>query len=136
MAWFRSRDDLTDVDPFLTTYISMIATQVVLSSRGDERRQSYLLLEKLLPSWDSQNAVEVVFGGSVAIPRLIVSPYTEPLRNQTLTYCRLKPPDLEMILSQLVHYQIRIRSKKYSFALRNCSRESKILKSFHQANRV
>ncbi|KAI6083314.1 fungal-specific transcription factor domain-containing protein [Hypoxylon rubiginosum] len=72
VAWFRSRDDLTDVDPFLTTYISMIATQVVLSSRGDERRQSYLLLEKLLPSWDSQNAVEVVFGGSVAIPRLIV----------------------------------------------------------------
>lgn len=71
-AWCQSRSDFTDVDPFLTTLVSMMATQVVIHAGGELRRQSYEVLERLLPPWENQNSVEVVLGGPVALPRLIV----------------------------------------------------------------
>ncbi|KAI0006623.1 fungal-specific transcription factor domain-containing protein [Xylariaceae sp. FL0662B] len=108
VAWCQSRGDLIDVDPFLTTFISMIATQVVLSGRGDERRQSYLLLERLLPSWESENAVEVVLGGSVALPRLIVEACR--LGDDHIIARALSDPDqIEAVFVRAEELQIRIR---------------------------
>ncbi|OTA67965.1 hypothetical protein K449DRAFT_461915 [Hypoxylon sp. EC38] len=72
VAWFQSRDDFADVDPFLTTFISMIACQAALHAKGEWRRRSHVLLDRLLPLSGSQNAIEVVFGGYAALPQLIV----------------------------------------------------------------
>ncbi|KAH8197443.1 hypothetical protein TruAng_008374 [Truncatella angustata] len=71
-AWCQNRSDLEDIDPFLTTFITMVATQVVLHSRGEWRQKSYQILERLLPPCVSQNSVEVILGGSAALPRLIM----------------------------------------------------------------
>lgn len=62
-----------DIDPFLTTFISMVTTQVLLSAGGPLRQQSYQLLQLLLPTWQNQDCVEVVLGGPADFPQLVVS---------------------------------------------------------------
>lgn len=72
-AWCHNRDDLMDIDPFLTTFISMVTTQVLLSAGGPLRQQSYQLLQLLLPTWENRDCVEVVLGGPADFPQLVVS---------------------------------------------------------------
>ncbi|KAF3012637.1 hypothetical protein E8E14_010385 [Neopestalotiopsis sp. 37M] len=71
-AWCHNRDDLTDIDPFLTTFISMVTTQVLLSAGGPLRQQSYQLLSLLLPTWENRDCVEVILGGPADLPQLVV----------------------------------------------------------------
>lgn len=72
-AWCHNRDDLMDIDPFLTTFISMVTTQLLLSAGGPLRQQSYQLLQLLLPTWENRDCVEVVLGGPADFPQLVVS---------------------------------------------------------------
>lgn len=80
IAWVQCRrPDLGAIDPFLTTLLSMIASQCVLHMRGAFRQQSYRLLEALSPFWGQLDAsgehaavVDAVLGCSVDLPRLIV----------------------------------------------------------------
>lgn len=73
IAWVQCRQELGEIDPFLTTLLSMIGSQCVLHMRGHFRQQSYRLLEALSPLWVNHDAVDVVFGCSVDLPQLIVS---------------------------------------------------------------
>lgn len=51
----------------------MVATNVLLHTpAGSSREESYQILEMLMPNWVTCNAVEVMLGGSVILPQLIV----------------------------------------------------------------
>lgn len=89
----------SEIDPFLTTLLSMIASQCVLHMRGDFRQQSYRLLETLSPLWVNHGAVDAVLGCSVDLPQLIVS-NIPPLLTHVTTYISCH----EQRIAHIVHH--------------------------------
>ncbi|KAI1078993.1 aldehyde dehydrogenase family-domain-containing protein [Whalleya microplaca] len=73
LAWIRSRQDCSDVDPFLTSVLSMIATQVLLHNPGATRNRSHQFLDEIADLRSNNPAsVDVIFGCSLDLPQLII----------------------------------------------------------------
>lgn len=73
LAWIQSRQDCSDVDPFLTSVFAMMATQVLLHNPGVLLQRSHDFLDAImgLQARDS-GIVDVMFGCPLDFPHWIV----------------------------------------------------------------
>ncbi|KAF3809802.1 hypothetical protein GCG54_00005346 [Colletotrichum gloeosporioides] len=72
LTWVRLRDGCSDVDPFLTGLLGLIATQVILHMPGLFREKAYNLLSVLFPQACSSGSVDVLSGFYIGFPELLV----------------------------------------------------------------
>ncbi|KAH8881871.1 hypothetical protein GQ53DRAFT_812402 [Thozetella sp. PMI_491] len=114
IAWIRACHDSVAIDPFLATLLSMVATNVLLHNpTGSYRQESYLVLEMLSRSWVTGNAVEVMLGGSVGLPQLII----EAGRLQDDVAEARAHPDPSMLKETVIRaneLQLRVKSTRFS----------------------
>lgn len=72
LAWLRAHRNSSTIDPFLTSVMIMIATQVILHMPGAFRERTYHLLESIIPLDRRSASVDVIFGCSLDLPKLMV----------------------------------------------------------------